>query len=154
MAEPAIEAYFFEPKEFRGWYNRLNPRLLFVSDLFRAHWGKAVLVSPSPGALGRYGGDSMSSHNVDRWGWLNATDFMPQGMVTRKDAERAIECAKMAGATGIGIYPFWSPYAGIHLDVRPDREPLDPATWGRVERNVGNNGYVSVATALSRFPNN
>ena len=61
--------------------------------------------------------------------------------------------------SGIGVYPFWKPRPGLHLDVRhlsamnPTKgaTPLTPATWGAVLGAGGRQEYVSAAAALARF---
>ena len=61
--------------------------------------------------------------------------------------------------SGIGVYPFWKPRPGLHVDVRhlsavnPSKgaTPLRPATWGAVRGAGGRQEYVSAAAALARF---
>ena len=110
----------------------MNPRLLDVLDEFRELWGAPCRISPHPDALGRHLGDSESQHNVDRYNTVNACDFFPEGMNTESDLKRAFECAKEAGASGIGLYVDTKPSNMMHLDVRPDRTSEDPAKWARV----------------------
>lgn len=124
---------FFKKKEFRDWFDLMNPRLLDIMEEFRAQWGAPCVISSVDGALGRHlGAEKTSSHNVDYWGTVNAVDLFPRGMDTEEDLKRAFECAKLAGASGIGLYTDTKPGYMIHLDCRPDRTPENPATWARV----------------------
>jgi len=39
---------------------------------------------------------------------------------------------------GIGIYPYWKPYPGLHLDIRgADQEFFAGARWGRIRIKKG-----------------
>ena len=110
----------------------MSPHLLNVLDNFREDWGDRVFISTHPQALGRrLGPNSHSQHNVDLWGQVRAADLFPDGMNTPDDFARAYECAKSAGASGVGIYTdTTSPM--IHLDVRQSTTPDNPAKWSRV----------------------
>lgn len=135
---------YFSESEFRGHLHFMNPKLLEVMDRFRALWGAPVFISPNAAALGRWLGDkNTSQHNVDRWGMCNAVDLFPAGMFTTEACDRAVECAQIAGATGIGIYTDTKPHHMIHIDVRTDRTPDSPATWGRKHGR-----YVALAEVL------
>lgn len=122
---------FFTVPEFRGFYDRMDPELLEVMEKFRAAWGKTVLISPAPGAIGRKDGNSF--HNYVLHGKIKAIDLMPQGL-EKANFKAAFEAAVNAGATGIGIYPDWKPQPGIHIDVgvRPGRGVGNPARWSGV----------------------
>lgn len=142
-----IDLRNWNPSEFREWWPDMSVRLLVLLDVFRYQWGRPCQVSPAPGALGRnQGRDARSQHNVDRWGEVRAADIMPAGLHTREDARRAIDCAITAGFTGIGIYPYWEPTPGLHLDVRTCECPGQPATWGRVDGE-----YIAHTVALRHF---
>jgi len=146
---------FFEPYEFirngDSWWDKTSPRLLVMLDVFRFQWGRPVHISGHKKALGRELGDSFSQHNVDRWGELRAADLQPEGMITRDEAERALAIAESLGFTGFGLYPHWSGGPGLHLDVRHDRDPGSPVTWGAV---LGASGqmFVSLQDALEVMP--
>lgn len=122
----------FKPHEFREWWPYIAPKLKNVLDNFREEWGAPVIISPHPDGLGRYAGESMSQHNVDMWREVRAADVFPQGL-TEDDFPRAFDCARSAGASGIGFYPGTHPGPMMHLDVRQDRTPEDPATWSRIK---------------------
>ena len=154
--------FYFDPTEFRGWYERLHPRLAYCLDIFRHMWGSSVIVSPANGAIGRRD-DSQSRHNVNAWGRVEAIDVMPDGLRTASQAQRAVDKATQACFTGIGIYPHWRPDVGMHLDVRGTERPGRPATWGAVDYNRatqsqkrrgrvdGGQVYVSIEEAIGSF---
>lgn len=139
----------FLPSEFQGQYDLVDVRVLLQLDQFREEWGQPVRISPADGAVARHDGQGgKSQHNVDRWGKTRAIDIMPSGLVTRDDYERAIDLARAVGFTGIGVYPHWRPRPGLHLDVRDDRTPANPALWGAVRNEQGRQVYVAAAVAL------
>lgn len=151
--------YFFDDSEFLrppngggdliNWLPKLAPRLLTLLDVFRFQWCAPVIISPAPGAIGRFLDNDASQHNIERWGKVRAIDVMPFGMVTAKDRSRAFGIASSLGFTGIGIYPDWSPRPGMHLDVRIDRRPGCPATWAGVDRN-GKQEYINIFDVLEK----
>lgn len=147
---------YFQPSEFRGWWDVLDPVLLRCLDLFRHILNSPVMISPAEGAIGRrLGSRSKSQHNVDRWGQVRAIDVIPQvgGRYLRDQqaARMAVEIAKRCGFTGIGYYPHWKPEPGLHLDVRRDRTVDDPALWGAL-RDGPTQRYVSIEQAFSNAP--
>lgn len=147
---------FFEPWEFERngvqWWHQMSPRLLILLDVFRFQWGAPVRVSGHELAVGRkLGPDALTQHNVDRYGEVRAVDVQPQGMLDRDDAQRAIMLAEAIGFTGIGLYPHWAGGAGLHLDIRHERDPGYPNTWGGVRRAAGQM-FVSLQDALEAMP--
>ena len=131
----------FSPSEFGIWWPLMNEDLLLKLDQFREEWGAPVVISPAPGGIGRTGGAGDSSqHNIDVWIRVRAIDVFPQvispegrrGIVTGAERQRAYEVAKKVGFTGIGLYTDTRPSNMVHLDVREDRRPGDPAKWSRV----------------------
>lgn len=124
---------YFQESEFQGWFDKMDPFLLFGIDYFREYWGAPVSVSPVDGAVGRHlGTHNRSGHNIDVWGKVMAIDLFPQGMKTGQDFKRAFDCAVKAGLLGFGVYPDWKPSPGVHLDMVP-----------RAGRGVGNPGRWS-----------
>lgn len=133
---------YFSPGEFGGWFEQMAPELLRKLDRFREQWGGRVVVSPVAGGVGRHLGEGdQSQHNVDQWGEVRAVDFFPQVrdlagrwryINSAAEIRRAYEVARAVGFTGIGVYTDTAPGYMVHGDVRPDREPGDPATWARV----------------------
>ena len=138
---------FFEPPEFvtnngTDWFPCMALKLLYKLDTYRCLTGEGFLVSKHDSALGRYlGPENESTHNVDYWGEVLAVDGFPANMDCREEANHRIQLARGCGFTGIGLYPDWHGGPGLHLDVRPTREPGDPATWGYV---LEGNQYVEV----------
>ncbi len=127
-----IELDHFTPAEFGEWGPDMAKSALVCLDAFRAHWGAPCRISPHPAALGRHmGPDALSGHNIDYWQEVFAADLFPAGMDTAADLQRAYDCARLAGATGIGLYTDTAPGFMIHLDTRPDRTPDDPRLWCR-----------------------
>ena len=142
-----IQLNHFVADEFREWWPQMSVRLLVTLDLFRWQWGDIVTPSPVEGGIGR-SDDSESQHNVDQWGEVRAIDAFPRKMVTRDDCELAIEIADNLGFTGIGIYPETDPSPMIHLDVRVNRYPGDPAKWGALRNQSNGWDYVAMQKAL------
>lgn len=148
---------WFAREEFGEWADMMHPALLFALDVLRETLGSRVVISPASGSLGRRLAGSSSLHNVDVFGMVYAADVLlplSWGVAEGFDAARNLRLF-----SGIGVYPFWKPRAGLHLDVRhlsavnPTKgaTPLKPATWGAVRGAGGRQEYVSAAAALARF---
>ena len=155
--QPGYMPRFFARREFGAWVNRIHPALLFALDVLRDTLNAPVVISPAAGSLGRRLGGSSSLHNVDVFGMVYAADVLlplSWGVEEGFDAARNVRLF-----SGIGVYPFWKPRPGLHLDVRhlsavnPSKgaTPLSPATWGAVRGAGGRQEYVSAAAALARF---
>lgn len=155
--EPKEDGYkdmeFFNPSEFQGYYGLLHVALKRKLDDFRRLWGFPVYVSPAPGAVGRTYGSGW--HNYIKHGEIYACDVMPvvlvggegRGMNSQEMIE-AVGKAKAAGFTGIGAYPMWKPYPGLHLDVRTTATTLHPATWaGLKDEFTGKQYYTNIERA-------
>jgi hypothetical protein len=126
---------YFKPSEFGASLPFLNINLLKKLDLFRERLGRSVIISPAAGALIRPAGSNESQHIIG-----NAADIMlPKG----PDLKTAYDVAKAVGFTGVGVYPDWKPYAGLHLDVRNGTF----VSWAGVKQN-GKQVYVSVDQVL------
>lgn len=137
---------YFKPSEFQGFFPRLHPDLVLYLDLFREAWGAPVSVSPAVGAVGRTTGSGY--HNYVLHGCVMAVDVMPD-FSDGRTLKEAYYCAKgLEKFSGIGAYPDWKPRPGLHLDVRPDRSPLNPATWAGVKNDKGKQVYVGVLEAF------
>ena len=154
---PGYVPRYFAAREFGVWANRVHPALLFALDVLRDTLGSPVVISPAAGSLGRRLGGSSSLHNVDVFGMVYAADVllpMAWGVAEGFEAARNVRLF-----SGIGVYPFWKPRPGLHVDVRhlsavnPTKgaTPLKPATWGAVRGAGGRQEYVSAAAALARF---
>lgn len=127
----------FRPEEFGKWWRDMDPRLLESLDEFRDRLRAPVMISPADGALGRnLGVRAASRHNIDRWGTVQAADVMlPRGPDVRdpQQGRAVVDLAVECGFGGIGIYPGWHPYPGLHLDIRPLKANGAPYTWARID---------------------
>ena len=155
--QPGYVPRWFSAREFGTWVNRIHPALLFALDALRDMLGSCLVISPAAGSLGRRLGGSKSLHNVDVFGMVYAADvLLPLAWGVGEGFEAARDLRLFSG---IGVYPFWKPRPGLHLDVRhlssmnPSKgaTPLRPATWGAVPGAGGRQEYVSAAAALARF---
>lgn len=142
-----IKMKHFKPEEFGEYWGLMDDDLLIVIDKFRTLWGRPVRVSPAKGAIGRTTGSSF--HNYVLHGKVKAIDLMPSVMYNVSDRRHAFDCAEVAGATGIGLYPHWRPYQGIHIDIgeRPGRGVGNPARWAGILRE-GKQVYVAIEEVL------
>lgn len=145
---------WFARDEFGEWADMMHPGLLFALDVLRDALNAPVGISPAKGALGRRMGMSMSLHNAHFHGMVYAADVL---LPSSCGVDWGFEDAKdLRLFSGIGVYPFWKPRAGLHLDVRhlsprnPTKgaTPRAPATWGGVPGVGGRQEYVSAGAAL------
>ena len=147
--EKELNLKHFTPSEFGAWWLLMSKKQLLTLDKFREALGKPIIISPAKGSLGRYLGSGESSqHNVSKWGEVRASDIMFPWMTTKEELRHAVEVAKRVGFTGIGAYPHWKPYMGLHVDVREDRQPGNPALWSAIVV-AGNQKYVGLDVAFA-----
>jgi hypothetical protein len=130
----------FDLSEFGFSLPFMSVAWLLLIDEFREQLGSRVIISPAAGALMRFDAGAESQHCFGRAGDV----MLPDG----PSLAQAVEVAKAVGFTGIGVYPHWSPYPGLHLDIRPVDSPGERAVWGAVKRD-GEQVYVSIEEALS-----
>lgn len=137
----------FTPKEFNGWFDKLSPELKIRLDVLRGVLGVPIILSKSDAAMGRHlGKDNLSQHNVDKWGEVRAVDGYVPDDVNIKDF---YDTCVSVGFTGIGLYKGWSHKYGFHVDVREDRKPKMPATWGGIySAETGKTTYVGIHQIL------
>lgn len=135
-----MDLQFYSPGDFRSWWDQMSPQLLRRLDAFRRQWGAPVRISPVNGAIGRRD-DTASQHNVSRWGEVRAIDVFPDGMDGPSEAREARRIAQRVGFTGIGVYPPADPSPMLHLDVRNDRSPSNPAEWTALRADGGGWDY-------------
>lgn len=147
-----------------NWFPAISPRLLVLLDTFRHLTGKCI-ISPHPRAIGRRTEiieGYYDAHNFDKWEEVRGIDIFPtlyphdlqiykeQELLMDAVVDEWIHVATMLGFTGIGVYPDWTykgmKRPGLHLDVRHNKKPGSPATWGRIGRK-----YVSLETAMGRL---
>ena len=155
------EMKYFKPAEFFGWFEKINETLLTSLDYVRERADKTfpgfkIKISPAPGGVGRESSNSNSRHNITKWGEVQALDVMPY--ILTSEGERPLnrlEACVFAGLlfsefTGVGIYPFWRPMPGFHIDIRP--EALDDVKkWSDIGR--GSHNYVDFNLGLKSWDN-
>jgi len=148
----------FSSAEFGPWWPLMNKELVQTLDRLRGSWGHPIVISSAPGALGRELGEGNNSqHNVIKWGEVRAVDIMPliiengarRGLAYPFERKAFFDVCVQIGFTGIGVYPFWKPFPGFHVDVRADRHPGSPATWAGIPNKYGEQVYVGVAQVLA-----
>lgn len=147
-------ARYFAETEFGEWADAMHPALVFALDVLRDALNAPLVISPAKGALGRRLGMSTSLHNVDFHSMVYAADVL---LPLSCGVDWGFGVARVLRLfSGIGVYPFWKPRAGLHLDVRhlsrrnPTKgaTPRTPATWGGVPGAGGRQEYISAAAAL------
>ena len=130
--------HYMSPAEYNtagtNWAPHLDAALAVRQDVVRHIIGRPLYNSPVDGAVGRHAGQSdKSQHNVDYYGSVRAADFFVPGA----PAAEVVTAMMQAGFTGIGVYPggLWKgeQETRYHGDVRSDRSPSDPATWGFID---------------------
>lgn len=146
---------YFTESEFRDWAAVMDYSFLFKLDDLRAKSGFKMLISPHPKALGRTTGSRTSQHFWDDTkDSLKVADIIPY-VVTPDRQHRGLTVVEMKGLvatatnlgfTGIGVYPMWKPFPGLHLDLREPRHPRYVAKWSRVMVG-GKKGYMSITAA-------
>ncbi|TXR52066.1 hypothetical protein [Reinekea thalattae] len=119
-----VNLKYFTPSEFRTWWPNMDDDLLYRLDAFREEIGRAIIVSPAAGALGRLGSGN-SYHNVLTWGKVRAVDVMFPNAT--EDDLKGYYAVAVEYFGGVGVYPDWLPYAGFHLDNRDTS-----ATWSGI----------------------
>lgn len=134
----------------------MDAKLLLGLDELRERSGYYIMISPASGALGREGDEEKSWH-VPRGltGTIHAADIMPYKMVdgvktglSKPELKRFYELARSFNVfSGIGAYPDWKPFAGLHLDTRTDRMPESPALWSGIKTAQGQK-YFEIGRAF------
>lgn len=148
-----IHLQYFTSSEFGVWWNLMSARQLLLLDVFRHASGSRVFISAAEGSLGRRQGfNSESTHNVDFWGGVLATDIFVDHAFNRAPIAGLVDVATRVGFTGIGVYADTCNNQGkhqpmLHLDCRPTRKMGSPALWGRVESQ-----YCSIEKAIQTIP--
>jgi len=136
----AMHLRHFKLSEFGAALPFLSVGLLQKLDEFRERLGRKVMISTAPGALIRFDKGSESQHTFGR-----AADIMlPDG----PDLETAFGIAKAVGFTGIGVYPDWKPYPGLHLDIRKLKPGQSIAIWAGKNKD-GRQVYTNISEVLT-----
>lgn len=143
---------FFKPSEFGIWWPFMDQALLIGLDQLRRVWGYPIIISPALGALGREDGNPASQHFLKN-GVVRASDIMPTKDGKALDKRQLREFYKLARSlnvfSGLGVYPDWRPYAGLHLDTRTNRTPENPALWGGYRDNQGKQKLTGIEQVLN-----
>jgi hypothetical protein len=130
-----IELEHYSPADFGAWWPFMSPELVILLDDLSTAIGAKLERSPAEGTLGRLYGSTSSQHHAGTLVVRAADVLIPPGHSLRAvyDVARGFRTVNPAGETigfhGIGVYPDWRPRPGLHLDVRPDRNPSNPAEW-------------------------
>ena len=141
----------FKASEFGVWWLVLDNKLLLGLDKLRELWGHPIMISPAPGSLGREGGSEKSQHYPDLNGVVRAADIMPtingRGLNASELTQFYNLVRSMNWFSGVGVYPDWKPYPGLHLDTRTDRMADNPAKWAGIQTASGQK-YIGVEEVL------
>lgn len=142
----------FSPSEFGIWWPFMDKDLLLGLDQLRKNIGQSIVISPVNGALGRNDNEQDSSyHNVLKWGKVRAADIqfpeLREKSMTLEDIySHAIRIPQFGG---VGVYPGWKPYPGLHVDTRSRKSDGSVAKWsGFYNVHTGKNDYKSVDAAF------
>ena len=150
MKRKQPQLQYFVPAEFvvagHDWWDAMHPDVLLALDRYRAALRSEVRINKVKGALGRHAGlMSKSQHNVDRWGHVMAVDCHAPRVSLFEQYRVAFELDMFHG---IGIYPDWLPYPGVHVDVRHGYNSKNPAQWGALRQSDGKQVYVGLRGCL------
>ena len=112
---------YFKEVEQRGESALVHPVMVRALDLLRQTLAAPVVISPSPGALVATDGHS---DDPPSWHYIvprrNTRGMAADVMVATHDLFAAFMAAqKIVCFGGIGVYPFWKPKPGLHVDLRP-----------------------------------
>lgn len=159
FSKPKLKNFY--PHEFGIWWPFMDNELLQKLDKFRDALGDAVILSPVGGAIGRLkAAINDSQHIMGADLTVRAVDVMvPKNLFGVKysrggtELKKVFDLAVQSGFRGIGVYPQWKPYSGLHLDTRP--KPKNKYgnyyvdTWSGVySATTGQNVYGSVSAAF------
>lgn len=122
--------------DFRGLHMFLSTGVMQGVDMFAEHLKPdRVMISPAKGTIVRF--STKEVKNKDHF-YGRAIDVM---LVDGTSLYKAYQMALKSGFNAIGVYPFWKPYKGLHLAIRP---PLDRIfKWSDVGRD-GKHLYTNI----------
>ncbi|MEW8346757.1 MAG: hypothetical protein AB2687_00470 [Candidatus Thiodiazotropha taylori] len=113
-------------------FDKMDTAFLIKVDRFMEESKGEWMVSPAPGATCRdYGSETSRHYAVGRL--ADAIDIM----LISGDLEENYRIA-LERFGGVGVYPDWQPYPGLHIDGRPGA-----ATWAGI-KDGGVQVYVPV----------
>ena len=119
----------FEPSEFQGKLHLLDHRVPYVIDKLRKRIGGRLVPSPVGGAIAREGKKHKSSQhyaNPQQGIYSTAIDLMSPDIDLFTVFREAQEMSEIGG---IGLYPDWNPFPGVHIDLRLRKPGGAPAIW-------------------------
>ena len=128
MKSATMKLKHFTASEFGVWWPLMDEDLLYKLDQFRDYLQAPVIISPARGSLGRLSSKTKESQHYPR-------PFVPAAdvMLPESTLQQGYEAARFIGFHGIGAYPDWRPYHGMHLDMRKGRTSSNPSLWAGVK---------------------
>ncbi len=139
LRSSTIKLKYFTASEFGPWWPFMSTELLLNLDEFREQLGEPFHLSQVDGGIGRLT-DKDSMH------YPSPLVLAVDGYPASGDIRRAYRIARQVGFHGIGLYPHWN-NPGLHLDMRKDRTPENPALWSAINTASGQQ-YVDIQQAL------
>lgn len=145
-----VELLYFTQADFFPWFPAMSGELIIRVDamaLLLTDYGYTFQIN----RIGLESEGSNSQHNVTKWGEVRAIDIgvlLNGKRLTKPELKLFYDrVIALELFSGVGVYPLWNT-PGVHLDVREDRTPQSPATWGDV--GVGSKHvYVGALQALA-----
>jgi len=135
---------YFKPYEKWGDPSKMSGTILMVIDAIRDIVGVPFLVTCGY-EINKDRQIKKSRHMIS-----DAVDFIITTLPAQEAYQKllfAIKLLQIDDTIGLGIYPYWKPQAGYHLDVRGER-----ARWGGLtirdgKGNIIRNDYVAYDVA-------
>jgi hypothetical protein len=159
LSKPKLKNFY--PHEFGIWWPFMDNELLQKLDAFRTDLKDKVIISPVGGAIGRIkAAINDSQHVLVSDLTIRAVDIMvPKNLLginySRGGTElkKVFDLALAHGFRGVGVYPKWAPYSGLHLDTRPKPKNKYGNYWvdtwsGIYNAKTGQNSYGAVSAAF------
>lgn len=140
----------FTASEYGEWADDVDMELVKTCDVWRSLVGSKIIISPNTGSLGRRSGSVKSRHYAVGRKFDAQDVFLPEvighidsvNLDQYNNLKKVLEYASHLFG-GIGLYPYWKPYVGLHVDKRPFKKDGSPALWGHNGRD-----YCSLQEAL------
>lgn len=111
-------------KEYHSVLHLFDAQLVYAVDNLREVVGEILLISPVKGAISRI----KEKYKYSRHYAVNRLSDALDLMVPSGDL-RKIYDTNIPEIGGIGVYPDWKPYPGIHIDLRPRKTDGSRAEW-------------------------
>lgn len=136
---PGYTFHYLSPEVIPGCWDKMDLAFLERVDQFMWDSPGEWMVSPAEGAACRdYGSKTSRHYAVGRQ--ADAIDIM----LVNGDLEENYRFA-LTRFGGVGVYPEWIPFHGLHVDGRPVGDRV--ATWAGV-RQDGKQIYVAAEQAF------